>query len=100
MATHLRQLSVSGVSVLTGLVDSLHGRSADGWRIKVRGNLTIRGGDESSRMLWVRLNSQLAYDRAMAAHRSEQPVRAHGELSTAKGRIELIVDGEQFEILD
>src|SRR5262245_35622669 len=53
----------------------------------------------SGRSGWVRLGSQSLYEQAIAAHRSRQPVRAQGELSTLGARIELIVGADGFGLL-
>ncbi len=100
-AMYLRQLGASGVSVVTGFVESLHGQpsNADYWLIKVRGSLTTQGSDETDRTVWVRLDRLTAYDRAIAAHRAHLLVRASGERSAARGRIELIVNDGGLVVL-
>jgi hypothetical protein len=79
----------------------LHDRpeSDDRWRIRIRGELRMRGGTGIGRTVWVRLNGQAPYDRAIAAHRARQRVRARGDLSSLKGRVELIVEDDDFDIL-
>jgi hypothetical protein len=99
-ARHLRQLSVSGTVTITGLVESLHDqpRGTDRWRIKVRGD-SVEPGGRIGRTMWVRLDGQAPYDRAIAAHRARQRVRARGVLSISHGRLELIVEQERFDLL-
>jgi hypothetical protein len=46
------------------------------------------------------LDSQMTYDRAIAAHRSRQRVRARGELSGSGGYAQLIVHDDNFETLE
>jgi hypothetical protein len=100
-ATRLRQINFSGISVATGLVESLHGQpsNVDYWLIKIRGGMTAQSGDETGRPVWLRL-SPAAYDRAIAAHLANQRVRAHGDRAAAKGRIELMVNDEDFDVLN
>jgi hypothetical protein len=100
-AMHLRQIGASGVSVITGFVESLHGQplNEDYWLIKVRGSLNTQGSNETERTVWVRLDRLTAYDRAIAAHRTHLQVRASGERSAARGHIELIVNDEGLLVL-
>jgi hypothetical protein len=42
----------------------------------------------------------VTYDRAIAAHRSRQRVRARGELSSNGGHAELMVDEDNFQTLE
>lgn len=99
-ARHLEQVAVSGPATATGYVEGLHDRPGenDRWRIEVRGELTTETGS-TGRSVWVRLGSQSLYEQAIAAHRSRQPVRAQGELSTLGARIELIVGADGFGLL-
>jgi hypothetical protein len=104
-AARLRQLGGSlgstGTAAVTGLVQSLHGQSSDaGWRINIHGDLFAGGAVESGRTVQVWLDSQMAYDQAIAAHRSRRRVRARGELSGSGGHAELIVHEENFETLE
>jgi hypothetical protein len=100
-AAHLREVGVSGDGVVTGTVESLHDRpeADDRWRIRIRGDLRTRDGHQIGRAVWVRLDGQGPYDRAIAAHRARQQVRAHGELSSVTARVELIVEDNDFSIL-
>jgi hypothetical protein len=103
-AARLRQLGnsleTSSTATMVGLVESLHGRSSNaGWRINLHGDL-VADGIESARTARVWLDSPAAYDRAIAAHRSRQRVRALGELSGSGGRAELAVNNDNFEILE
>jgi hypothetical protein len=104
-AARLRQLGGSlgstGTAAVTGLVQSLHGQSSDaGWRINIHGDLFAGGAVESGRTVQVWLDSQMAYDQAITAHRSRHRVRARGELSGSGGHAELIVHEENFETLE
>jgi hypothetical protein len=104
-AARLRQLAsplgITRTAAVTGLVQSLHGQSPnDGWRINIHGDLFADGSVDSGRTVPVWLDSQITYDRAIAAHRSGQRVRAHGELSGSGGRTELIVHEDNFETLE
>lgn len=100
-AAHLRQLGASGDSVVTGFVESLHGRpsNADYWLIKVRGSLTTHGSAQTDRTVWVWLDDLTAYDRAIAAHRDHLQVQASGERSAAGGHVELTVNDEGLLVL-
>jgi hypothetical protein len=100
-AAHLREVGVSGDGVVTGTVESLHDRPEgdDRWRIRIRGDFSTQGEHGIGRAVWVRLNSQIPYDRAIAAHRMRQRVRARGDLSSLQGRVELVVDDNDFDIL-
>lgn len=104
-AARLRQLGsppgITGTAVVTGLVQSLHGQSPDtGWRIDIHGNLFAGGFVESGRTVQVWLDSQMAYDQAIAAHRSRRRVHARGELSGSGGHAELAVQEDNFETLE
>lgn len=100
-ALRLRQLIIPEASTITGLVESLHGESPNtGWRIKVRGDLLTSSDVEIDRLMWVGLDSQAAYDQAIVAHRSQQRVRARGEMSITGGAAELVVHDDNFEILE
>lgn len=100
-AAHLRQVRISGAAEVTGYVESLHDQpeTADRWRIKVRGDLTTGRGTRFSRSVWIRLDGQDSYDRAIAAHRDRLLVRARGELSAARGRVELTAGSAKFEVI-
>jgi hypothetical protein len=100
-ARHLRQVRISGAAEVTGYVESLHDQpeTADRWRIKVRGDLTTGGGTGFGRSVWIRLDGQDSYDRAIAAHRDRLLVRARGELSAARGRVELSAGSAKFEVI-
>jgi hypothetical protein len=99
-ARRLRQVRISGAAEVTGFVESLHDQpeTADRWRVKVRGDLTTQGGTAFGRAIWVRLDGQASYDRAIAAHQARHLVRMRGELS-AHGRVELITDSTRFEVI-
>jgi len=99
-ARRLRKVRVSGTAEVTGFVESLHDQpqTGDRWRVKVRGDLTTRGGTASGRTIWVRLEGQASYDRAIAAHQARDLVWVRGELS-AHGRVELITDSTGFEVI-
>jgi hypothetical protein len=99
-ARRLRQVRISGAAEVTGFVESLHDQpeTADRWRVKVRGDMTTQGGTGSGRTIWVRLDGQASYDRAIAAHQARHVVRMRGELS-AHGRVELITDSTRFEVI-
>jgi hypothetical protein len=104
-AIRLRQLGsppvAASTATMVGLVESLHGQSASGyWQITLRGDLTANGVIESARALQVLLSSVETYDRAIAAHRSRERVRARGELSGSSGRTELNVRDNNFDILE
>ncbi|MGH3166486.1 MAG: hypothetical protein ACRDN0_11415 [Trebonia sp.] len=100
-ARHLKEVRISGSAEVTGYVESLHDQpeTADRWRIKVRGDLTTRGRTGYSRTVWIRLDGQDAYDHAIAAHRDRLLVRARGELSAARGRVELTASSAKFEVI-
>jgi hypothetical protein len=85
---------------VAGFVETLHDQpeTGDRWRVKVRGDLTTRGGTAFGRTIWVRLDGQSSYDRAIAAHRARHLVRVRGDLS-AQGRVELVTDGTRFEVI-
>jgi hypothetical protein len=99
-ARHLRRVRISGVGEVTGFIESLHDRpeTGDRWRMKVRGDVTIRGSAVSSRTIWARLDGQASYDRAIAAHQSRHLVQVRGDLSS-HGRVELITDSAKFEVI-
>jgi len=99
-ARRLRKVRVSGAAEVTGFVESLHDQpeTGDRWRVKVRGDLTTRGGTAFGRTIWVRLEGQASYDQAIAAHQAQDLVWVRGELST-HGRVELITDGARFEVI-
>lgn len=101
-AIHLRQASLAGDAEIVGTVESLHDDPVRGdrWRIKVRGALTMAERTATDRAAWVRLWDQVRYDAAITAHRAGRRVRAAGELSTARGRVEIEVDREGFEVLE
>jgi hypothetical protein len=104
-AARLRQLGsplgITSTAAVTGLVQSLHGQSPNaGWRINIHGDLLAGGAVESGRTVQVWLDSQVTYDRAIAAHRSRQRVRARGELSSNGGHAELMVDEDNFQTLE
>lgn len=97
-ARHLRDVRITAEPAeVTGLVDSLHGPARSGagdeWRIKMRGDLTMRGETESGRAVWVRLNGRNDYDRAIAAHREQRPVRVTGVLAASGGRVQVTAHG-------
>jgi hypothetical protein len=100
-AGHLRQVRISGAAEMTGFVESLYDQpeTADRWRIKVRGDLTTPSGTGFGRTVWIRLDGQDSYDRAIAAHRGRLLVWASGEWSTARGRVELTAGGTGFEVI-
>jgi hypothetical protein len=100
-ARHLRQVRISGAAEVTGYVESLHDQpeTADRWRIKVRGDLATGGGTRFSRSVWIRLDRQDSYDRAIAAHRDRLLVRARGEFSAVRGRVELSAGSAKFEVI-
>jgi hypothetical protein len=100
-ATHLREVHISGPAGVTGFVESLHDQpeTADRWRIKVRGDLTTPSGTGFGRTVWIRLDGQDSYDRAITAHRDRLMVRVRGELSAARGRVELGADSAKFEVI-
>lgn len=99
-AQRLRQVRVSGPAEVAGFVESLHDQpeTADRWRVKVRGDLTMRGGTAFGRTIWVRLDGQASYDRAIAAHQAQHLVRVRGDLSV-HGRVELVTDSARFEVI-
>ncbi len=104
-AARLRDLAnspgLSGTAAITGLVESLHGQSSNsGWRIHIQGDLLAGAVIESDRIMRIWLESQSAYDKAIAAHRSRQRVRASGELSGSGSHAELAVSDDKFEILE
>lgn len=104
---HLRRLAtpetrhtISGTGIITGLVESLHGPTpGGGWRIKIRGDLRSDAGSDWTRLVSIHLDGPETYDQAIAAHRSQQPVRASGEFSVSGKRAELTVRDSDFEIL-
>lgn len=99
-AAHLRETDVSGDGVVTGVVEGLYDRlDDDRWRIRVRGELRSPGGSRAGRAVWVRLDGPASYERAIVAHRSRERVRAAGTLSNLNGRVELVVDHNDFHIL-
>jgi hypothetical protein len=100
-AQRLSRLDAFGDATVTGVVDSLHDSPARGdrWRVKVRGELVTGRGTRARRTIWVRLDRQSAYDRAIAAHRGLRRVRATGALSRVSGRVELMTRGG-LEVLD
>lgn len=100
-AGHLRQVRISGAAEVTGFVESLHDQpeTADRWRIKVRGDLTTRSGTGFNRTVQIRLDGQASYERALVAHRDRLLVRARGELSAARGRVELTAVSAKFEVI-
>jgi hypothetical protein len=101
-AAHLRRVRVSGAAEVTGYVESLHDQpeTGDRWRIKVRGDLTTAGGGTGySRSVWIRLDGQDSYGRAIAAHRDRLLVRARGDLSASRGRVELTAGSARFEVI-
>lgn len=100
-ARHLKDVRITAESAeVTGVVDSLHGSARSGardeWRIKVRGDLTMRGEAESGRAVWVRLSGRDDYERAIAAHREQRPVRVIGTLSVSGGRAEVTAYDLEF----
>ena len=99
-ARRLRQVRASGAAEVAGFVESLHDQpeTGDRWRVKVRGDLTTRGGTAFGRTLWVRLDGQASYDRAIAVHQARQLVRVRGDLSD-QGRVELVTDSARFEVI-
>jgi hypothetical protein len=96
----LRQVRVSGTAEVTGFVESLHDRpeSADRWRVKVRGDLAMRDSVAFGRTIWVRLDGEASYDRAIVAHQSRHLVLVRGDLSV-HGRVELVTDSTRFEVI-
>ncbi len=92
-AERLRNLHASGPATVTGIIEGLHYGSASGdrWRIRVRGELRTERGDPARRMVWVRLGDQAAYDAAIIAHQQQRPIIATGQLSSATGRVELVL---------
>jgi hypothetical protein len=100
-AQHLRRLDAFGEATVTGAVDGLHDSPARGdrWRVKVRGELVTGHGARARRTIWVRLDRQSTYNRAIAAHRGLRRVRATGALSRVSGRVELVARGG-LEVLD
>ena len=101
-AARLRRLGASGAGTVTGVVESLHDQpdGADRWRIKVRGTMTMADGRQTARSVWVRLDGQASYDRAIVAHRTHKRIRAGGGLSELKGRFEMLTTASDLEILD
>jgi hypothetical protein len=101
-ASRLRELSALGARTITGMVESLHGKSPgeDRWEIKVRGELASGRGAESVRSVWVSLDSPAAYDRAIAAHRRQRGVRGRGELAAVRRRGELLVSDNDFQVIE
>jgi hypothetical protein len=65
----------------------------------MQGDLLAGGGIESERTVRVWLESEAAYDQAIAAHRARLRVHARGGLSGTGGRAELIVSDNNFAIL-
>jgi hypothetical protein len=100
-ARHLRQVRISGPAEVGGYVESLHDRpeTADRWRIKVRGDLTTPSGTTYSRSVWIRLDGQDSYDRAIVAHRDQLLVRARGEMDATSRRVELAAGSSKFEVI-
>jgi hypothetical protein len=100
-ARHLRQVRISGSAEVRGYVESLHDRpeTADRWRIKVRGDLTTPSGTTYSRSVWIRLDGQDSYDRAIVAHRDQLLVRARGEMDATSRRVELAAGSSKFEVI-
>lgn len=98
-ARRLRVLNASGPATVTGVVEGLYDDAAgdDRWRIKVRGELRTEQVERPRRAVWVRLADQVAYDRAITAHRERSVITVFGELSSTTGRVEL-VPGRGFEI--
>jgi hypothetical protein len=92
--------AVSGTGTVIGLVESLHGPAPHGgWRIRIHGDLRSDAGISGTRRVLTDLSDPEAYDRAMAAHRSQQSVQASGELSGTPKRIQLTVRNDDFENL-
>jgi len=100
-ARHLRQVRISGAAEVTGFIESLHDQAetADRWRIKVRGDLTMRNSTGFGRTIWVRLDGQATYDRALGAHQARHLVRVSGEMSSSRRRVELITNSTGFEVI-
>ncbi|MQA95960.1 MAG: hypothetical protein GEV11_15390 [Streptosporangiales bacterium] len=97
----LRRVGISGDGFVMGVVEGLHDQPEDGdrWRVKIRGQLTARTGGPMGRSLWVRFDDQATYDLAITAHREHRRVRASGEFSAERGRVELVVDARGFLVL-
>jgi hypothetical protein len=101
VAERLRGQNASGPATVTGVVEGLHDDAAGGdrWRMRVRGELRTEQNDQaerSRRAVWVRLADQVAYERAITAHRERLVITVAGELSSTTGRVEL-VPGHRFE---
>lgn len=98
-ARRLRVLNASGPATVTGVIEGLYDDAVgdDRWRIKVRGELRTEHVERTRRAVWVRLADQVAYDRAITAHRERSVITVIGELSSTTGRVEL-VPGRGFEI--
>jgi hypothetical protein len=101
-AQHLVRLRPRGEATVTGIVDSLHGRSErDGsWRIRVRGEFVTAVGGATRRTISVRLVDQQAYDMPLTAHREGRRVTAYGVLSLFGERLELVTRLGDFRELD
>lgn len=92
--------ALPGTGTIAGLVVSLHGPAPHGgWRIRIHGDLRSDAGVIGTRRAWADLSSPEDYDRAMAAHRSQRPVQATGELSGTPKRTQLTIRNGDFEIL-
>ena len=93
-AERLRHHGASGAATVRGMVESLHDDppGEDRWRVKVRGSLVTARSEGTNRTVWVRLGDQVTYDLAISAHRRRAPVSAEGELTSVRGRVELVAD--------
>ncbi|MDL5159269.1 hypothetical protein [Actinomycetospora termitidis] len=90
-----RQLSRDGShgeGTASGVVDGLHDEpgSRDRWRARVRGEVLPDDGSVRGRVVWVRFDSQRAYDRMVEHYNQARSVRVTGELASRDGRIELV----------
>lgn len=96
-AKRLWRLDSSGEAQITGVVESLHDepQGTDRWRVRVRGEM-IMGGLREQRVMWLRL-THADYSKAVDAHVTRRTVRAHGLLSPAGRRIEMVVRFGNFE---
>lgn len=90
-----------GPATITGLVEALHDSEAgdDRHRVKVRGRLTIGDRRPASRVAWVRLPDQEAYEVALAAHRNRSRIVISGLWTSRVKNVRMIADPDGVHIL-
>jgi hypothetical protein len=98
----LQRGSTDAAASVRGQVQDLHddvdGR--DRWRVRVRGALAVAGRAAVHRSVWVRLESQPAYDEAIHAHRDNRAVVVDGVLLNVRGRMEIVTASPGLRLLD